>query len=65
MAVSDISSLEMVITYLLSRYFLSFLIIYLNVKWFVTDFDVFFIFFYFMKNLSLSLSLTHLYSYKT
>ena len=38
-------------------FFLSFLIIYLNVKWFLTDFRFFF-FFFFLRKFSLSLSLS-------
>ena len=56
--------IEMVITDLLSC-FLSFFIIYLTVKWFMTNFEFFFIYlfinFFFLKILSLS----RLYSYKT
>ena len=49
----------MVITDLLSfLFFLSFFIIYLTVKSFLTDFDFFFFFFFTENSLSLSLSLS-------
>ena len=46
--------IEMVITNLLSYFFLSFFIIYLTVKWFLTNFDFDFFFFFHENSLFLA-----------